>query len=204
MSWTGACAHQTNPCPCPHSTHTSVHPLFMTDVLIHGLVKYKFHEFPCIEDEIIDDPLPILASYFSGSFLSTVGNSLDSIGNSWIDHVPWKLANIMRIYVSSCLEVLCLVTGSTVWCLDVSPSGLIWIDIYMPILTSKLPLKIVHASLQVNNYPTLFIYPAGDKSNPVCLQKQMQTLLVSWFFPPHVSDVLLLYILQCRPRSQRN
>ena len=141
MSWTGACAHQTNPCPCPHSTHTSVHPLFMTDVLIHGLVKYKFHEFPCIEDEIIDDPLPILASYFSGSFLSTVGNSLDSIGNSWIDHVPWKLANIMRIYVSSCLEVLCLVTGSTVWCLDVSPSGLIWIDIYMPILTSKLSLK---------------------------------------------------------------
>jgi hypothetical protein len=29
--------------------------------------------------------------------------------------------------------------------------------------------------MQVNNYPTLLLYPAGDKTNPVRLLKQMQT-----------------------------
>lgn len=73
----------------------------------------------------------------------------------------------MRIYVNSCLEVLCFVYWK---------HSLVHHCISKRININShriIPFKMVHASVQVNNYPTLFIYPAEDKSNPVCLEKQM-------------------------------
>lgn len=52
--------------------------------------------------------------------------------------------------------------------------------------------------MQVNNYPTLALYPAEDKSNPVCLLKQMENMLS--YSSPHgdILFVALYSILQIK------